>query len=122
MSRIKIGWAGRDISTDKPLNMPGQFHMRIIRGILDPLTVTALVVENNDDIAIFVSGDFIDCRSHILDDLRAMGYTGLLEADGGVSMSNVALLREHGLDVAVMGTAMLGSATPEKDMEAIHAL
>ena len=72
MSRIKIGWASRDVSTDKPLNMPGQFHMRIIRGILDPLTVTALVVENNDDIAIFLSGDFIDCRSHILDDLRSM--------------------------------------------------
>ena len=57
-----------------------------------------------------------------LDDLREMGYTGLLEADGGVSMHNVALLRQHGLDVAVMGTAMLGSADPKGDMEAIHAL
>ncbi len=57
-----------------------------------------------------------------LDALRAMGYTGLLEADGGVSMQNVALLRQHGLDVAVMGTAMLGSADPRADMDAIHAL
>ena len=57
-----------------------------------------------------------------LDDLRAMGYTGLLEADGGVSMKNVATLRQHGLDVAVMGTAMLGSADPKEDMAAIHAL
>lgn len=57
-----------------------------------------------------------------LDDLRNMGYTGLLEADGGVSMENVALLRQHGLDVAVMGTAMLGSANPKADMDAIHAL
>ena len=57
-----------------------------------------------------------------LDDLRAMGYTGLLEADGGVSMKNVATLRQHGLDVAVMGTAMLGSADPKADMAAIHAL
>lgn len=57
-----------------------------------------------------------------LDDLRGMGYTGLLEADGGVSMKNVAILREHGLDVAVMGTAMLGSADPKADMDAIHAL
>lgn len=70
MSRIRIGWATRDVSTDQPINMPGQFHMRIIRGILDPITVTALVVENNDDIAVFVSGDFIDCRSHMLDELR----------------------------------------------------
>ncbi len=51
-----------------------------------------------------------------------MGYTGLLEADGGVSMKNVAMLREHGLDVAVMGTAMLGSPEPKGDMDAIHAL
>jgi ribulose-phosphate 3-epimerase len=54
--------------------------------------------------------------------LREMGYTGLLEADGGVSMKNVALLRQHGLDVAVMGTAMFGSADPKADMDAIHVL
>ncbi|MBQ3484028.1 MAG: ribulose-phosphate 3-epimerase [Clostridia bacterium] len=57
-----------------------------------------------------------------LDDLRRMGYTGLLEADGGVSMKNIATLREHGLDVAVMGTAMLGSADPKADMDLIHTL
>ena len=57
-----------------------------------------------------------------LDALRNMGYTGLLEADGGVSMQNAALLRAHGLDVAVMGTAMFGSDDPKRDMDAIHAL
>ena len=57
-----------------------------------------------------------------LDALRQMGYTGLLEADGGVSMSNIATLRQHGLDVAVMGTAMFRSADPKADMDAIHAL
>ena len=54
--------------------------------------------------------------------LREMGYTGLLEADGGVSMSNAAILRQHGLDVAVMGTAMFSSADPRADMDAIHAM
>lgn len=57
-----------------------------------------------------------------LDALREMGYTGLLEADGGISMRNAATLRCHGLDVAVMGTAMLGSTDPVADMAAIHAL
>lgn len=57
-----------------------------------------------------------------LDALREMGYTGLLEADGGISMRNAATLRCHGLDVAVMGTAMLGSTDPPADMAAIHAL
>ena len=54
--------------------------------------------------------------------LREMGYSGLLEADGGVSMSNAAILRQHGLDVAVMGTAMFSSADPRADMDAIHAM
>lgn len=71
MSRIKIGWASRDVSSSQPINMSGQFHMRISRGILDPLTVTALVLENNGVITVLVSGDMIDCRSRILDDLRS---------------------------------------------------
>ena len=54
--------------------------------------------------------------------LREMGYTGLLEADGGVSMGNAATLRAHGLDVAVMGTAMFGSPDPKRDMDAIHVM
>ena len=57
-----------------------------------------------------------------MDDLRQMGYTGLLEADGGVSMKNAATLRAHGLDVAVMGTAMFASEDPAADMAEIHAL
>ncbi|MBR2634529.1 MAG: hypothetical protein IKD31_03005 [Clostridia bacterium] len=70
MNRIRIGWAQRDVSTEKPVNMSGQFYMRPSKGILDPLTVTALVLENGEDLAVFVSGDMIDCRNRILDDLR----------------------------------------------------
>lgn len=57
-----------------------------------------------------------------LRELRKMGYQGLLEADGGVSLANLPMLRESGLDVAVMGTAMYRSADPAADMAAIHAL
>ena len=71
MSKVKIGWASRDVSTDVSLNMPGQFFMRISEGVLDPLTVTALTLENEGGTAVLVSGDFIDVRSHLLDDLRS---------------------------------------------------
>ena len=54
--------------------------------------------------------------------LRAMGYQGLLEADGGVTLENLPRLRDSGLDVAVMGTAMFRSADPAADVAAIHAL
>lgn len=55
-------------------------------------------------------------------ELRKLGYVGLIEADGGLNVDNLPTLREHGLDVAVMGTAMFRSETPKEDMEKIHAM
>ena len=52
MGKLKIGWATRDVSTDKPINIPGQFHMRISKGILDPVTVTALFIEDDADCSL----------------------------------------------------------------------
>ena len=57
-----------------------------------------------------------------LRELRRMGYTGLLEADGGVSLSNLPALKEAGLDVAVMGTAMYRSADPAADIHIIKQM
>ncbi|MBQ7846631.1 MAG: ribulose-phosphate 3-epimerase [Clostridia bacterium] len=54
--------------------------------------------------------------------LRAWGYAGLIEADGGVSLANLPDLKAAGLDVAVMGTAMYKSENPARDMEIIHAM
>ena len=72
MSQIQIGWARRDVSTSEPLNLPGQFYMRISKGIMDPVTVTAMAVENNGQKAVFVSADMIDCRHGLLDEVRAL--------------------------------------------------
>ena len=71
MNELKIGWASRDVSTDKPINIPGQFHMRISEGIMDPVTVSALVIENGTDIVVFVSADLVVIRSGLLDEVRA---------------------------------------------------
>ena len=57
-----------------------------------------------------------------LDKLKAWGYEGLVEMDGGLGMGNIAMLAQHGLDVAVMGTALYRSEDPEKDMRWIHSL
>lgn len=54
--------------------------------------------------------------------LRALGYTGLTEADGGVSLENLPKLRESGLDVAVMGTALFKSEHPAADIAKIHEM
>ncbi len=71
MNELKIGWASRDVGTDKPINIPGQFHMRISQGISDPVTVTALVVDNGADLVVFLSADLVVIRSGLLDEIRA---------------------------------------------------
>ena len=55
---LKIGWASRDVSTDKPVCLEGQAYERISKGILDPTTVTVLTLATETDSVIFISGDF----------------------------------------------------------------
>ena len=71
MSSIRIGWASRDVSTDKPVSIPGQFHIRVSKGIMDPVTTTALVLDNGNDCVVFVSCDLVVMRSGLLDEIRA---------------------------------------------------
>ena len=54
--------------------------------------------------------------------LREMGYTGHIQADGGVNLDNLPLLRQAGLDVAVLGTALYRSDNPQADIARIHAI
>ncbi len=71
MQRLKIGWATRDISTDKPVNIPGQFYMRISQGVRVPLLANALVLDDGRDIVVFLSVDLVAIRNRLLDDVRA---------------------------------------------------
>lgn len=44
--KIIIGWASRDVTPDKPVELLGQFHVRISEYINDPLMATALALES----------------------------------------------------------------------------
>ncbi len=68
---LKIGWASRDITVEGPVGIVGQFHLRISEGVLDPLNVTALIVDNGEDCVIFLSADLVVIRSFLLDEIRA---------------------------------------------------
>ncbi len=70
MNPLRIGWASRDVSTDKPVSIPGQFHVRISQGVFDPVTVSALVIDDDADLVIFVSADIVVIRNHLLDEIR----------------------------------------------------
>ncbi len=56
-----IGWASRDVTPSRPVNLRGQFHARITAKVLDPVTVTALAVSSGrgGDPFIWVSCDSV---------------------------------------------------------------
>jgi len=68
--KLLIGWASRDVSTDKPVGIRGQFHLRISEGVLDPVTVTALTISNADDAVIFLSCDMVVIWSFLVEKIR----------------------------------------------------
>ena len=54
--------------------------------------------------------------------LRALGFAGEIEADGGITESNAALLKEAGIGVLVMGTGFFRAKDPAEVVRWVHAL
>ena len=54
--------------------------------------------------------------------LRDSGYSGWIEADGGVRENNLKMLADAGLTVAVMGTALFGQPDMKAALARLHAM
>ena len=54
--------------------------------------------------------------------LRDMGYSGEIEADGGIREDNLKSLIDNGLTVAVMGTALFRSRGMKRTIERLHGM
>ena len=67
---LKIGWSKKDVSTNDPVCIPGQFHCRISQGVLDPIMINCLVMDDGNDCVLFLSGDFVNGNG-VIDDIRA---------------------------------------------------
>jgi len=78
---LKIGWAKREISTNDPVIIPGQFYTRVSQGILDPLFVTALVIDSGDDYVIFLQSDSVSVAKGILKEIREKVKNKISEID-----------------------------------------
>ena len=70
MKQIKIGWASASITPDRPLVMLGQMYHRVSEYVRDPITATALALDNGEAQAVFVSLDMTEPPAHLDDDLR----------------------------------------------------
>ena len=91
---ILIGWASADITPDRPVNLYGQFQMRIATKALDPVTATVLALapaEDKGDGAIFVSADTCVIPGKVLTALRAR----LKELFPAIPAGNVILNSTH---------------------------
>lgn len=69
---LKIGWAARDFTPDRPAMLQGQMHRRIADEAIDPLTLTALAIEGGapQDAAIIISCDLVSTPPSLWQDVR----------------------------------------------------
>lgn len=66
MKQLNIGWSSMDITPDRPFFVAGQLYTRISSYIHDPLTATALVLENGEEQMTFVSLDMVSAPIYVV--------------------------------------------------------
>ena len=62
----------------------------------------------------------LDRVSALKSELLKRGSDALIEVDGGVGMSNIAALREAGVDIVVAGSSVIGAADPAAMIRALQ--
>ena len=69
-TRTRIGWATRDVTPQRPVMVRGLFNLRISTRVRDPLTATALAIDNAEDHAIIASIDACGIDEVVLAEVR----------------------------------------------------
>lgn len=59
MNRLRIGWAAADLTPGEPVELTGQFHLRMSEGVLDPITATVLALDSGEGHVVLVSCDLV---------------------------------------------------------------
>ncbi len=68
---LKIGWATRSITPERPVMLHGQMNVRVSEGVENPVTVTALALEGDGEAVIFVACDLVHITAALLAETRA---------------------------------------------------
>lgn len=87
---LKIGWSQVNITPVRPVYIIGQMYQRISQYVHDPITATALVLDNGKEHVVFVSADMTEVPSHALDAVRKN-----LMVFGDLDFSNVSFHVTH---------------------------
>lgn len=88
---LKIGWASRNITPQQPVMLMGQMNVRVSQGIENPILVTALALEGDRDMVIFLACDLV----HISPDLLEETRVHLQELQSGVDVSHLIMYATH---------------------------
>ncbi|MDD2504250.1 MAG: hypothetical protein PHG58_10455, partial [Clostridia bacterium] len=59
---INIGWSQISITPDRPVFNHGQMYQRVSQYVHDPITATALVLDNGHEQLILLSADMTSIR------------------------------------------------------------
>lgn len=90
-----IGWANSDITPPEPFILRGGRTARISKGIMDPVTATAMALESVDGLSsektILISCDLITIHDHLRDLVRKLLQESIPEIDP----NNVILMATH---------------------------
>ena len=93
------GWATRDLTPDRPVLLRGQQYRRVSKGVLDPITCTALAIESRRDgtsvdQAVLVSCDFCGPSPPLLDEL-SRHHDAIRRAAPGLDPAKMILNATH---------------------------
>ena len=91
MDGIAIGWATRDITPKGKVRIMGQFEVRVSTGVENPLTCTAMAIENNGSHAVLVSVDAAFVVGAVTRECRRR----LAEEVPGLEPHNVCIFATH---------------------------
>ena len=80
MEQLRIGWGREDITMEGPVSIPGQMHIRLSEGVIDPLYATALALDGGkgQDAVIFCALDLVATRG-VMD--RTVDYLRKIRPD-----------------------------------------
>ncbi len=112
---MQIGWAAADVTPSRPVNLQGQFHMRISQGVKDPLTATALALECGGAAVVFLSVDGGFFPAPVIDGIRAVVKGQIPELDPmgiiiNATHTHTAPMLEDGMYPPVPPGVMTGKA------------
>ena len=68
---LQIGWGRNSIAPEGRVIMPGYGNFRMADGVADPIYATALILDNQKDMAIFLSLDLVNSSYGLYDEIVA---------------------------------------------------